>query len=158
MPSGSASCKCDICGDSFTQSCDEINCEMLEERIDWYSKHHCICPSCFQKLKKREMLTTMEKIEELFPTLPTITGKSGNQIAYANSLRSRFMEKYLYLCLEVEEMAERNVAHLRRIIAKQDYPDFDGDYSVAEISSAYLCFCNSNADVLIEFIRNSCYI
>ena len=158
MARGSAYCTCEICKNGFVHHCEAENVEELEKDIDWFSKHNCICPTCFQKIKKRELLLAIQRVEELFPDLPIIQGSSEHQIAYANHLRTKFVEKYLFLCLSVQEMIHDEPDRIVRILKKEEYPTFEESYTIPEITCAYLVFKNNQASILIDMIRNTTYL
>ena len=88
-------CKCENCGKEF----EHIHmCRNTKDAVDyekWAKENITICPECYAEQKRMEKENKrkayMEEIEEGHK-LPEITGVSEKQIAYAERLRSLFID------------------------------------------------------------------
>ena len=88
-------CKCENCGKEFEHIHMCRNTKDAEDYEKWAKENITICPECYADQKRMEKENKREaymaEIEEEHK-LPEITGVSDKQIAYAESLRSRFVD------------------------------------------------------------------
>ena len=83
-----ANCTCSVCGAKFERVEFKNNRAQADAWKEWAEEHFTICPECYQKQQ-------MAKAEALAAELglPQIAGKSEKQIAYAASLRAKYLLK-----------------------------------------------------------------
>lgn len=88
MAKAIANCTCSVCGAEFSKVAFKNNRAQADSWKEWAEEHYTICPECYRKQQtaKGEALAA-----EL--GLPQITGKSDKQIAYAVSLRAKFLAR-----------------------------------------------------------------
>lgn len=86
MAKAIANCTCSVCGEKFGKVAFKNNKAQADSWKEWAEEHFTICPECYRKQQS-------EKGEALGAELglPQITGKSDKQIAYAASLRAKFL-------------------------------------------------------------------
>jgi hypothetical protein len=102
MAKAKITCKCEICGGTFEHVRTCINRSDADSYAEWAAEHVTVCPSCHAAAKKAEAASKLNAyIAENFGAehpLPKITGVSEKQIAYAESLRTKFISSDLSGC------------------------------------------------------------
>ena len=102
MAKAKITCKCEICGGTFEHVRTCVNRSAADSYAEWASEHVTVCPSCHAAAKKAEAAFKLnEYIAENFGAehpLPEISGVSEKQIAYAASLRTKFISSDLSGC------------------------------------------------------------
>lgn len=81
-----ANCTCGVCGNKFQKVAFRYDRAEAESWREWAEEHINVCPECYQKQQAEKGKKLAEELG-----LPQITGKSEKQIAYATSLRSKFL-------------------------------------------------------------------
>lgn len=143
---------CKSCGGIFLyekQCHNRLEAEMFEQKA---ARRKRVCPACYRKSQTEafDMLIT-----EL--NLPPITGVSEKQIAYAASLRERFV-------LKNQDMLRYAKAQLDRIVPG-NVPDVAKKWGIpvqqcvqeafrgCELEKAYVCLAESSAKKIIDQLR-----
>jgi hypothetical protein len=102
MAKAKITCKCEICGGTFEHVRNCVNRRDADSYAEWATGHVTVCPSCYAAEKKAEAASKLNAyIAENFGAehpLPKITGVSEKQIAYAESLRTKFISSDLSGC------------------------------------------------------------
>ena len=102
MAKAKITCKCEICGGTFEHVRACANSSAAASYEEWAAEHVTVCPSCYAAAKKAEAKAKLDAyIAAEFGTehpLPKITGISEKQIAYAESLRTKFISSDLSGC------------------------------------------------------------
>ena len=102
MAKAKITCKCEICGGTFEYVRTCANSSAADSYAEWAAEHVTVCPACYAAAKKAEAASKLNAyIAENFGTehpLPKITGISEKQIAYAESLRTKFISSDLSGC------------------------------------------------------------
>lgn len=102
MAKAKITCKCEICGGTFEHVRTCANSSAAASYEEWAAEHVTVCPSCYAAAKKAEAKVRLAAyIAAEFGTehpLPKITGVSEKQIAYAESLRTKFISSDLSGC------------------------------------------------------------
>lgn len=102
MAKAKITCKCEICGSTFEHVHTCANSSAADSYAEWAAEHVTVCPACYAAAKKAEAASKLNAyIAENFGTehpLPKITGISEKQIAYAESLRTKFISSDLSGC------------------------------------------------------------
>lgn len=102
MAKAKITCKCEICGGTFEHVRTCANSSAADSYAEWAAEHVTVCPACYAAAKKAEAASKLNAyIAENFGTehpLPKITGISEKQIAYAESLRTKFISSDLSGC------------------------------------------------------------
>lgn len=90
MAKATAYCTCKHCGAQFVQTKDCFSRDQANSWESWAAENLDICPECYRAQKAQE---AKEKSAQAVAdyNLPTITGVSEKQIAFANTLRTRFI-------------------------------------------------------------------
>lgn len=90
--------RCTNCGQSFEHIHYCQNSREAASYEEWAKENITICPNCRAAAKNEKEQAKVREylvgIEDAYP-LPQITGVSEKQIAFAEKLRSRFIEKSL---------------------------------------------------------------
>lgn len=83
---------CTECGNTFTHRKECRNRTEADNYEAWASSHITTCPECSRKQYKARMASALQaKLDELGFVLPTIEGASEKQVAYAMSVRERYL-------------------------------------------------------------------
>lgn len=102
MAKAKIACKCEICGGTFEHVHTCTNSSAADSYAECAVEHVTVCPSCYAAAKKAESKSNLDAyIAAEFGTehpLPKITGVSEKQIAYAESLRNKFISYDLAGC------------------------------------------------------------
>lgn len=102
MAKAKITCKCEICRGTFEHVRTCVNRSAADSYAEWASEHVTVCPSCHAAAKKAEAASKLNAyIAENFGAehpLPEISGVSEKQIAYAASLRTKFISSDLSGC------------------------------------------------------------
>lgn len=129
---------CTCCGKQFehihfcTRSSEEAS------YIEWANDNIIKCPECAAIEKQAKKASAVERYIESFGSelsLPEIKGVSDKQIAYARSLRERFVSEELYRYninlsrffeiaerLSLDKLSEKNLEILKTAAAKEGKP------------------------------------
>lgn len=98
MAKARVTCKCTVCGSEFEHTHMCRNRTEADSYERWAAENITICPSCYAAAKKAEAQAAQDKylaaIADAHP-LPVISGVSDKQVAYATSLRDRFITNVL---------------------------------------------------------------
>ena len=81
-----AECKCATCGGTFEKIAFKYNREQADSWKAWAEENCTTCPECWKKEQDEN-----GKVLASEYGLPEITGVSEKQIAYAETLRARYM-------------------------------------------------------------------
>ena len=102
MAKAKITCKCEICGGTFEHVRTCVNRSAADSYAEWASEYVTVCPSCHAAAKMAEAASKLNAyIAENFGAehpLPEISGVSEKQIAYAASLRTKFISSDLSGC------------------------------------------------------------
>ena len=94
MAKARVTCKCTVCGSEFEHTHMCRNRTEADSYERWAAENIAICPSCYAAAKKADAQAAQDKylaaIADAHP-LPVVTGVSDKQIAYATTLRDRFI-------------------------------------------------------------------
>nr|DAQ61494.1 MAG TPA: hypothetical protein [Caudoviricetes sp.] len=95
MAKANVTCRCEICGNTFEHVHTCYNRRDADSYEKWAAENITVCPACYAASKKAAANSKVDAyIAENFVgdhPLPEITGASEKQIAYAASLRSKFI-------------------------------------------------------------------
>lgn len=95
MAKATITCRCKICGKTFEHTKDCYNRADANAYEQWAAQNITVCPACYAASKKAVARSKLDAyIAENFGAehpLPEISGVSEKQIAYAASLRSKFI-------------------------------------------------------------------
>ena len=95
MAKATITCRCKICGKTFEHTKDCYNRADANAYEHWAEQNITVCPACYAASKKAAAKSKLDAyIVENFGVehpLPEISGVSEKQIAYAASLRSKFI-------------------------------------------------------------------
>lgn len=81
-----AECKCATCGGTFEKIAFKYNREQADSWKAWAEENCTTCPECWKKEQDEKGKALASEYG-----LPEITGVSEKQIAYAETLRARYM-------------------------------------------------------------------
>ena len=148
-----ANCTCSVCGAKFERVEFKSNRAQADAWKEWAEEHFTICPECYQKQQ-------MAKAEALAAELglPQIAGKSDKQIAYAASLRAKYLVKSganeiklvrklmaVMTPEKVREVAEKNGVSDETVIRR--------NLEHRALSKAYVAAYESDAGKIIDALR-----
>lgn len=89
---------CSTCGKTFEHRKECHSRREADSYESWATAHITTCPECSRKERQeRDAAALQAKLEELGISLPTIEGVSDKQIAYAQSVRERYLAGHLNL-------------------------------------------------------------
>ena len=95
MAKARITCRCEICGKTFEHTKDCYNRMDANAYEQWAAQNITVCPACYAASKKAAAKSKLDAyIADNFDAehpLPEITGVSEKQIAYAASLRGKFI-------------------------------------------------------------------
>lgn len=124
MAKARVTCKCTVCGSEFEHTHMCRNRTEADSYERWAAENITICPSCYAAAKKADAQAARDKyiaaIADAHP-LPVITGVSDKQIAYATSLRDRFITNVL-----VRRKVDMDKFFAAEQIIRMDTLDADG--------------------------------
>ena len=148
-----AICTCSVCGAKFERVEFKNNRAQADAWKEWAEEHFTICPECYQKQQ-------MDKAEALVAELglPQIAGKSEKQIAYAASLRAKYLLKNgaaeigrvrklmaVMTPEKVHEVAEKNGVDDETVIRR--------NLEHRALSQAYVAAYETDAGKIIDALR-----
>lgn len=99
MAKAIAECKCSKCGATFTKTAIKYNREQADSWKAWAEENCKTCPDCW----KQEQDEAGKELAAEY-NLPQITGVSEKQIAYAESLRARYLTDSEHELKQLSEM------------------------------------------------------
>lgn len=157
MARGIAICTCAKCGETFQKSkTGFFNTEDAHRWEEWAVENCTTCYDCYQK---EQLQKGYELVKEL--NLPALTGKSEKQIAYAETLRAKFViDKTHFDSIDSlrhsaeyfeKKATERGMSEEERATIREQYL-----LSVAKKYSfqrAYAILYESDAGKLIDALR-----
>lgn len=83
---------CTKCGNTFVHRKECFNRREADSYESWAVNHIDTCPDCYRKQKAAQKAATLAAALEKFGfQLPELTGASDKQIAYAVSVRERYL-------------------------------------------------------------------
>ena len=183
MAMANAKCHCVECGKDFTFRKEKRNRKEADEFEIWASANITLCPDCSLKEKQQQEKTALEDYISEFSQqhpLPEIQGVSEKQIAYADSLRSKFIAKKMlackvdvnrffevasHACVETLNPDAVEKLHQEAEEAGQTFDDYFADFrasfirkftglmQTADVSKVELIFREPNASKLIDALR-----
>lgn len=117
MAKAIAECKCSKCGATFTKTAIKYNREQADSWKAWAEENCTTCPDCW----KQEQDEAGKELAAEY-NLHQITGVSEKQIAYAETLRARYMLSSEYelkrLSKSIQELRTKHRAELDAMLAK----------------------------------------
>ena len=88
--------KCSECGCTFTHRKECRNRREADSYESWAADHITTCPECSRKERQERNASALQsKLDELGISLPAIEGVSDKQVAYAESVRERYLAENL---------------------------------------------------------------
>lgn len=88
MAMASVNITCTHCGKTFEHRKSCYNRREADQHEAWARENVTLCPECRAAQKKAALL-------EKLPTLPAIEGVSEKQVAYADSLRTKYIDDHM---------------------------------------------------------------
>lgn len=183
MAMATAKCHCVECGKDFTFRKEKRNRKDADEFEIWAAANITLCPDCSWKEKQQQEKAALEEYISDFSQqhpLPEIQGVSEKQIAYADSLRNKFIAKKMLACKVdvnrffdvaahacLETLKPGDVEKLQQAAeeAGQTFDDYFADFradfirkftglmQTADAKNVELIFRESNASKLIDALR-----
>lgn len=148
-----ANCTCSVCGSKFERVEFKSNRAQADAWKEWAEEHFTTCQECYQK---QQMAKAEALVAEL--GLPQITGKSEKQIAYAASLRAKYLVKRgaNEIKLVRKLMAAMTPEKVREVAEKNGVDDetvIRRNLERRALSQAYVAAYESDAGKIIDALR-----
>lgn len=147
-----AECKCATCGGTFEKIAFKYNREQADSWKAWAEENCTTCPECWKKEQDEKGKALAAEYN-----LPEITGISDKQIAYAETLRARYMLnsdcELKKLSKIINELRTEHRAELDAMLAKlgQTEDEFFAQRSRAmHLSKAYTLLTTGEARQIID--------
>ncbi len=182
MAKATVTCTCATCGATFQRFAIKRNRADADSWEKWAAENIDECPQCYAARRAAEREEQLKSYVSGFSAahpLPKITGVSEKQIAYASSLRTRFVENQLmrnnadiakffdtYNRFRPDALSPAHLAEAKECAQQAGQP-FDAWYAdqlqtaiayssgvpKAAVPAAQLIFAESNASKLIDALR-----
>ena len=183
MAMANAKCHCVECGKDFIFKKEKRNRKDADDFEIWAAANITLCPDCSWKEKQQQEKAALEDYISNFSQqhpLPEIQGVSEKQIAYADSLRSKFIAKKMlackvdvnrffevasHACVETLNPDAVEKLHQEAEEADQTFEEYFADFRASfirrftglmqttDVSKVELIFHESNASKLIDALR-----
>lgn len=182
MAKATVTCTCATCGATFQRFAIKRNRADADSWEQWAAENIDECPQCYAARRAAERKEQIERYISGFSSahpLPKITGVSEKQIAYASSLRSRFIEDRLirnkadiakffetYNRYRLDVLSPAHLAEAKEYAQQAGQPLdtwYDDQLQTAiayssgvpkdAVPAAQLIFSESNASKLIDVLR-----